>query len=106
MHYEHCGAGDAVLFIHGMPTSGRLWRGITNRLQERYTCFTIDLPGLGKSPQERYDESGAVFREPVRTARDTFGRTGLTAHLERRNRIALREARTTLVLWRHEETGC
>ena len=28
--------------------------GITTRLQERYTCFTIDLPGLGKSPQEQY----------------------------------------------------
>jgi len=27
MHFEHCGAGDAILFIHGMPTSGRLWRG-------------------------------------------------------------------------------
>jgi pimeloyl-ACP methyl ester carboxylesterase len=54
MHFEHCGAGDAILFIHGMPTSGRLWRGITDRLQARYTCFTIDLPGLGKSPQEQY----------------------------------------------------
>lgn len=54
MHFEHCGAGDAILFIHGMPTSGRLWRGITDRLQEQYTCFTIDLPGLGKSPRERY----------------------------------------------------
>jgi|HubBroStandDraft_5_1064220.scaffolds.fasta_scaffold180588_2 pimeloyl-ACP methyl ester carboxylesterase len=54
MHFEHCGAGDAILFIHGMPTSGRLWRGITDRLQARYTCFTIDLPGLGKSPRERY----------------------------------------------------
>lgn len=54
LHCEHCGAGDAILFIHGMPTSGRLWRGITARMQERYTCFTIDLPGLGKSPRERY----------------------------------------------------
>lgn len=54
MHCEHCGTGDAILFIHGMPTSGRLWQGITNRLQERYTCFTIDLPGLGKSPQADY----------------------------------------------------
>lgn len=54
IHVEHCGAGDAILFIHGMPTSGRLWRGITMRMQEHYTCFTIDLPGLGKSPQEHY----------------------------------------------------
>ena len=30
MHFEHCGAGDAIFFIHGMPVSGGLW------LQERY----------------------------------------------------------------------
>jgi len=54
MHCEHCGAGDAILFIHGMPTSGRLWRGVTTRLQDRFTCFTIDLPGLGRSQRESY----------------------------------------------------
>jgi pimeloyl-ACP methyl ester carboxylesterase len=54
MHVECCGSGDPILFIHGMPTSGRLWSAVTDQLRERYTCFTIDLPGLGKSPQEQY----------------------------------------------------
>ncbi|NYF78077.1 alpha/beta fold hydrolase [Granulicella arctica] len=54
MHVECCGSGDPILFIHGMPTNGRLWRAVTDELRERYTCFTIDLPGLGKSPKEQY----------------------------------------------------
>lgn len=54
MHVECCGSGDPILFIHGMPTNGRLWRAVTDELRERYTCFTIDLPGLGKTPKEQY----------------------------------------------------
>ena len=55
MHLTRCGSGDPILFIHGMPTSGRLWRGIIERLCGRYTCFAVDLPGLGNSPHEPYD---------------------------------------------------
>lgn len=55
MHLTRCGSGDPILFIHGMPTSGRLWRGIIERLCGRYTCFAIDLPGLGNSPHQPYD---------------------------------------------------
>ena len=55
MHVTRCGSGDSILFIHGMPTSGRLWTGIIERLCEHYTCFAVDLPGLGNSPHEGYD---------------------------------------------------
>jgi len=55
MHITQCGAGEPILFIHGMPTNNRLWRGIIERLCDRYTCFAIDLPGLGKSPRMRYE---------------------------------------------------
>jgi pimeloyl-ACP methyl ester carboxylesterase len=48
------GSGYPVLFIHGMPTSSRLWSGIIDRLRDRFTCFAVDLPGLGKSPQIPY----------------------------------------------------
>jgi pimeloyl-ACP methyl ester carboxylesterase len=48
------GAGDPVLFIHGMPTSSRLWSGIIERLRDRFTCIAVDLPGLGRSPQIPY----------------------------------------------------
>jgi pimeloyl-ACP methyl ester carboxylesterase len=51
MHVAACGAGDPVLFIHGMPTSGRLWDGVIARLCDRYRCIAVDLPGLGRSPR-------------------------------------------------------
>jgi pimeloyl-ACP methyl ester carboxylesterase len=54
MRLDVCGSGESILFIHGMPTSGRLWKSVTSRLCERFTCFTLDLPGLGKSPQAEY----------------------------------------------------
>ncbi|HEY7307558.1 MAG TPA: alpha/beta hydrolase [Bryobacteraceae bacterium] len=46
-----CGSGDPILFIHGIPTSNRLWDGIIRRLSERFTCYTLDLPGLGSEPR-------------------------------------------------------
>ena len=55
MHLVRCGSGDPILFIHGMPTSGRLWNGIISRLCARFTCFAVDLPGMGNTPRERYD---------------------------------------------------
>ena len=54
MHLVCRGSGDPILFVHGMPTNSRLWGGIIERLYGRYTCFAVDLPGLGKSPRMRY----------------------------------------------------
>ena len=54
MHLVCRGSGDPILFIHRMPTSSRLWSGIIERLHGRYTCFAVDLPGLGKTPRMRY----------------------------------------------------
>jgi pimeloyl-ACP methyl ester carboxylesterase len=48
------GSGYPVLFIHGMPTSRRLWSGIIDRLRDHFTCFAVDLPGLGRTPQIPY----------------------------------------------------
>jgi pimeloyl-ACP methyl ester carboxylesterase len=55
MNLVRCGNGEPILFIHGMPTSGRLWKAIIERLCGRFTCFALDLPGMGNSPRERYD---------------------------------------------------
>ncbi|HEX4311979.1 MAG TPA: alpha/beta hydrolase [Acidobacteriaceae bacterium] len=54
MHLVSCGSGDPILFIHGMPTNSRLWGGIIERLRGRYSCFAVDLPGLGRTPRARY----------------------------------------------------
>lgn len=54
MHLVSCGSGDPILFIHGMPTNSRLWSGVIDHLCGRYTCFAVDLPGMGKTPRTRY----------------------------------------------------
>lgn len=51
------GSGDPVLFIHGIPTSSRLWSGVIDKLLGRFTCMAVDLPGLGRTPKGR-DEDG------------------------------------------------
>jgi pimeloyl-ACP methyl ester carboxylesterase len=54
MYLLSSGSGYPVLFIHGMPTSSRLWSGIIDRLRDRFRCLAVDLPGLGRSPQVPY----------------------------------------------------
>ncbi len=54
MHVVRCGSGEPVLFIHGMPTSSRLWGGVTRRLCSHYSCFAVDLPGMGQTPGVPY----------------------------------------------------
>ena len=43
------GSGPALVFLHGFPTHGYTWRFLLPALAERFTCFTIDLAGLGDS---------------------------------------------------------
>ena len=45
------GSGYPVLFIHGIPTSSQLWTGVVQKMRDRFTCLTVDLPGLGKTPK-------------------------------------------------------
>lgn len=50
MNYIRRGSGPPILFIHGIPTSGRLWHYVVEELESRSTCLVVDLPGLGESP--------------------------------------------------------
>ena len=54
MHLLRRGSGQAILFIHGMPTNNHLWSGVVERLCADFTCLAVDLPGLGESPLEQY----------------------------------------------------
>ena len=54
MHCTARGSGEAILFIHGMPTNRLLWNGIIQQLSDCHKCFAIDLPGLGKTPRIPY----------------------------------------------------
>jgi pimeloyl-ACP methyl ester carboxylesterase len=56
MHHNVRGSGPAILFVHGIPTSGRLWDLVVGGLAERFTCITVDLPGFGESPRPRPED--------------------------------------------------
>jgi pimeloyl-ACP methyl ester carboxylesterase len=50
MNYWVRGSGPPILFIHGIPTGGRLWDFVVERLEDKHTCIVVDLPGMGASP--------------------------------------------------------
>jgi len=50
VHCIHQGEGDAILFIHGMPTNRMLWGGLIQELSSHHRCYAVDLPGMGETP--------------------------------------------------------
>lgn len=57
MHFLRRGSGEAILFIHGMPTNNHLWSGVVDHLCRDFTCLAVDLPGMGESPLEKYTDN-------------------------------------------------
>lgn len=45
------GDGPPVVLVHGTPANSVIWSGIVERLQSRYRCYFLDLPGYGRSAQ-------------------------------------------------------
>lgn len=56
MAYVDEGEGDAIVFLHGNPTSSYLWRNIMPHLEGRGRIIAPDLIGMGDS--DRLPESG------------------------------------------------
>ncbi len=50
------GSGPPVVFLHGFPLSGRTWDKVISHLRERFTCYTLDLIGLGHSQSAADDD--------------------------------------------------
>ncbi|MDR3491169.1 MAG: haloalkane dehalogenase [Gammaproteobacteria bacterium] len=63
MHYTEEGAGNPILFLHGMPTSSFLWRNIIPVVSSLGRCIAVDLIGMGKSDKPDIDYS---FSDHVR----------------------------------------
>jgi pimeloyl-ACP methyl ester carboxylesterase len=45
------GSGDDVLFLHGLSASGDYWSDVADSLADRYTCWSFDFRGHGRSDQ-------------------------------------------------------
>ncbi|MEX2181492.1 MAG: alpha/beta fold hydrolase [Gemmatimonadaceae bacterium] len=43
------GAGDPVVFLHGFPTSSRLWHAVVRDFPAGHRLVVLDLPGYGRS---------------------------------------------------------
>ncbi len=49
VHLIDEGSGPPILFLHGNPDTGELWRDVISRLRGEYRCLAPDLPGFGRS---------------------------------------------------------
>lgn len=49
VRYNVVGGGPPVVLVHGWLSSSRVWEGLAGRLAQRFTVYTLDLPGFGES---------------------------------------------------------
>jgi len=56
MAYVEAGTGDAILFLHGSPTSSYLWRNVMPHCEGLGRLIACDLIGMGDS--DKLDQSG------------------------------------------------
>lgn len=70
--YTEFGDGPAVVFVHGLATSGVLWRNVIDRLSATSRCIAIDLPAHGGS-QARKDASVSGMADAVAELCDGLG---------------------------------
>ena len=56
VHCRRDGSGPAIVFLHGFPLSGHSWDKVVSQLRDRFTCYTPDLIGLGRSHSTSTDD--------------------------------------------------
>jgi pimeloyl-ACP methyl ester carboxylesterase len=66
------GEGPTALFVHGVGTSGALWRQVIEDLSGTSRCIAADLPAHGASPA-RDDMSPAALAEALADLCDSLG---------------------------------
>jgi pimeloyl-ACP methyl ester carboxylesterase len=51
IRYEDTGAGEPIVFVHGLLVDGRLWRNVIAELERDFRCIAPDLPlGSHRTP--------------------------------------------------------
>ncbi|MGR8932305.1 MAG: haloalkane dehalogenase [Gammaproteobacteria bacterium] len=77
--YVDVGSGDAIVFLHGNPTSSYLWRNIVPFLSPYGRCLAPDLVGMGQSGAS---PNGAYrFRDHARYLDAWFEAVDLTENI-------------------------
>jgi haloalkane dehalogenase len=72
------GRGPALALIHGFPVHGYTWRKLLPALAESFTCYVVDLPGLGESGWS--SRTDMTFTAQARRLRSLFKALGLTRY--------------------------
>ena len=72
--YTEWGSGPVALFVHGLGTSGLLWRHVIENLHDTSRCIAIDLPMHGGTPA-RDDMSVTAMAQVVADLCDGLGLT-------------------------------
>jgi pimeloyl-ACP methyl ester carboxylesterase len=73
--YGSFGRGPDVVFVHGTPFRGLIWRDLVAALGDRYRCHVLDLPGYGASAQ--YDGQEVRLRAFARVVAELVDHMGL-----------------------------
>ena|SRR5271166_283914 len=60
MAYVERGAGEAIVFLHGNPTSSILWRDVISQVEALGRCVAPDLIGMGDS--DKLEGGGSAYR--------------------------------------------
>ena len=71
--YRIAGSGPPVVLVHGMVNSSRHWRGVAERLADRYTVIAPDLIGHGDSATPRGDYSLGAHAAVIRDLLSALG---------------------------------
>lgn len=83
--YRRVGSGKPLLVLHGWGTSGRVMLPLAKQLSGLRSCYVLDLPGFGDSPEPQqpwaiddYTDMvqtfiGNYFEEPVDLLVHSFG---------------------------------
>jgi haloalkane dehalogenase len=74
MHYVDVGQGDAIVFVHGVPTWSFLFRKLLAGLRERYRCIAVDHLGFGLSDKPAgYGYEPASLQHNLELLLDSLG---------------------------------
>lgn len=64
--FTKAGHGPAIVFIPGLYCSGDVWKETVDHLKDRYTCYSLTLPGFaGQAPAPMSDSLLTVFAAAV-----------------------------------------
>jgi non-heme chloroperoxidase len=67
LHYEECGRGPVLLFVHGMWASCRFFRPQMDGLSAKYRVIALDLRGHGRSSMTLAGHTVPTYARDLRT---------------------------------------